>query len=123
MENAALLRSTIRDRIGDYGGYQRAGAIDWIRQLVCGNSRTAKLGNQSSKRSVAREECRYTRDIQRKVSHKGYQISKCKSAKVKSRMKELWEPLFQCKPLESGFMLESFTRVVISKVLYSTKID
>ena len=36
---------------------------DWIRQLVCGNSRTAKLENQSSKRPVAREECRYTRDI------------------------------------------------------------
>ena len=59
----------------------------------------------------------------RKVSHKGYQIFECKSAKVKSRMKELWEPLFQCKSLESGFMPTSFTRAVISEVLYSTYID
>ena len=38
-------------------------------------------------------------------------------------MKELWEPLFQCKPPESGFMPENFTRAVISEVLYSTNID
>ena len=61
--------------------------------------------------------------FQRKVSHKGYQIRECKSAKVKSRMEEIWEPVFQCKPPGTGFMPESFTRVVISEVLYSTNID
>ena len=61
--------------------------------------------------------------FQRKVSHKGYQIKECKSAKVKSRMEEMWEPVFQCKPPGTGFMLESFTRAVISEVFYSTNID
>ena len=61
--------------------------------------------------------------FQRKVSHKGYQIKECKLAKVKSRMEKMWEPIFQCKPPESGFMPESFTRAVISKVLYSMNID
>ena len=61
--------------------------------------------------------------FQRKVSHKGYQIFECKSAKVKSRMEEIWKPIFQCKPPESGFMPESFTRAVISEVLYSTNTD
>ena len=61
--------------------------------------------------------------FQRKVSHKGYQIFECKSDKVKSRMEELWEPLFRCKPPENGFIPESFTRAVISEVLYSTNID
>ena len=59
--------------------------------------------------------------FQRKVSHKGYQIRECKSAKVKSRMEEMWEPIFQYKPPGTRFMLE--TRVVISEVLYSTNID
>ena len=61
--------------------------------------------------------------FQRKVSHKGYQISECKSAKVKARMDELWEPIFQRKQPESGYMPKSFTRAVVSKVLYSTNID
>ena len=61
--------------------------------------------------------------FQRKVFHRGYQIRECKSAKVKSRMEEMWEPIFQCKPPGTGFMPESFTRAVISKVLYSTNID
>ena len=38
-------------------------------------------------------------------------------------MEELWEAVFQCKLPESGFMLESFTRAVISEVIYSTNID
>ena len=61
--------------------------------------------------------------FQRKVSHKGYQLAECKSPKVKARMEELWEAIFQCKLLESGFMPESFIRAVISEVLYSTNID
>ena len=61
--------------------------------------------------------------FQRKVSHKGYQLAECKSSKVKARMEELWEAIFQCKLPESGFMPESFTRAVLSKVLYSTNID
>ena len=61
--------------------------------------------------------------FQRKVSHKGYQIFECKSAKVKARMEELWEPIFQSKQPESGYMPESFTKAIVSKVLYSTNID
>ena len=62
--------------------------------------------------------------FQRKVSHKGYQLAECKSPKVKARMEELWEAIFQCKLPESRLnMLESFTRVVLSEVLYSTNID
>ena len=61
--------------------------------------------------------------FQRKVSHRGYQIKECKSAQVKSRMEEMWEPIFQCKPPGTGFMPKSFTRAVISEVLYSTNID
>ena len=61
--------------------------------------------------------------FQRKVSHKGYQLAECKSPKVKARMKELWEAIFQCKLPESGFMPKSFTRAVLSEVLYSTNID
>ena len=38
-------------------------------------------------------------------------------------MEELWEAVFQCKLPESGFMPESFTRAVISEVIYSTNID
>ena len=38
-------------------------------------------------------------------------------------MEELWEAVFQCKLPESGFMPESFTRAVLSEVLYSTNID
>ena len=61
--------------------------------------------------------------FQRKVFHKGYQLAECKSPKVKAQMEELWEAIFQCKLLESRFMLESFTRAVLSKVFYSTKFD
>ena len=61
--------------------------------------------------------------FQRKVSHKGYQPAECKSSKVKARIEELWEAIFQCKLLESGFTPESFTRAIISEVLYSTNID
>ena len=61
--------------------------------------------------------------FQRKVSHRGYQIRECKSAKVKSRMEEMWEPVFQCKPRGTEYMPESFVRAVISEVLYSTNID
>ena len=61
--------------------------------------------------------------FQRKISHKGYQLAECKSPKVKARMEELWEAVFQCKLPESGFMPESFTRAVVSKVIYSTNID
>ena len=57
------------------------------------------------------------------MSHKGYQIFECKSAKVKAWMEELWEPIFQSKQLESGYMPESFTRAVVFEVLYSTNID
>ena len=38
-------------------------------------------------------------------------------------MEELWEAVFQCKLPESGFMPESFTRAIISEVIYSTNID
>ena len=38
-------------------------------------------------------------------------------------MEELWEPIFQCKQPGSGYMPESFTRAVVSEVLYSTNID
>ena len=61
--------------------------------------------------------------FKRKVSHKGYQISKCKSAKVKAWTKELWEPVFQSKQPKSRYMLESFTRTVIYEILYSTNVD
>ena len=61
--------------------------------------------------------------FQRKDFYKDYLLSECKSAKVKAWMKELWEPIFQCKPPESGYMPEKFTSVVISEVLYSTNID
>ena len=61
--------------------------------------------------------------FQRKVSHKGYKLAECKSPKVKARMEELWEEIFQCKLPKSGFMPESFIRAVIYEVLYSTNID
>ena len=61
--------------------------------------------------------------FQRKVSHKGYQIFECKSDKVKARMEELWQPIFQCKQRGSEYMPESFTKAVVSEVLYSTNID
>ena len=38
-------------------------------------------------------------------------------------MEELWEPIFQCKQPGSRYMPESFTRAVVSEVLYSTNID
>ena len=61
--------------------------------------------------------------FQRKVSHKGYELAQCKSLKVKSRMEELWGPIFQCSLPNKGFMPESFARVVVSEVLHSTTID
>ena len=61
--------------------------------------------------------------FQKKVSHKGYQLAECKSPKVKAQMEELWEAVFQCKLPESGFMPKSFTRAVVSEVIYSTNID
>ena len=61
--------------------------------------------------------------FQRKVSHKGYELAQCKSLKVKSRMEELWGPVFQCSLPNKGYMPESFARAVVSEVLHSTTID
>ena len=61
--------------------------------------------------------------FQRKVSHKGYELAQCKSLKVKSRMEELWGPIFQCSLPNKGYMPESFARAVVSEVLHSTTID
>ena len=61
--------------------------------------------------------------FQRKVSHKSYEFAQCKSLKVKSRMEELWRPIFQCSLPNKGYMPESFARAVVSEVLHSTTID
>ena len=61
--------------------------------------------------------------FQRKVSHKGYELAQCKSLKVKSRMEELWGPIFQCSLPNKGYMPKSFARAVVSEVLHSTTID
>ena len=61
--------------------------------------------------------------FQRKVSHKGYELTQCKCLKVKSRMEELWGPIFQCSLPNKEYMPESFARAVVSEVLHSTTID
>ena len=48
--------------------------------------------------------------FQRKVSHKGYQISECKSAKVKARMEELWSLFSKTSSLKAGTCLRASQR-------------
>ena len=61
--------------------------------------------------------------FQRKVSYKVYKLAECKSSKVKSRMEELWGPIFQCSLPNKGYTPKSFFKAIVSKVLYSTTVD
>ena len=59
-----------------------------------------------------------------KVSYKGYSWERCKSEKVKRRLQQLYPSMFQVPTMpKDGYVCESFTRAIVSEVLYFTSIN
>ena len=62
--------------------------------------------------------------FEEKVQQKGYSYLRCKSDSLKTRMEELYRPIFQQKELpKDGFIYKGFAQAMVLEVLHLTCIN